>query len=588
MLYRVAAICLTLACLPAQGGQEPPPPPTRPDAAQVRTQLPRLLAELDSPRFDVRERAAGQFEAWLGRSELAGVLAEEFARRLVDPQLSFEVRWRLERWSKRLPTLRRPTGEASDEELARLIGQLDDDSYAVREGAARRVQWLAGNPRLVGALLVRLKARLADPAISEEARQRLDPLAREIRGAWLTSDPAQWRLPPVSDEQIRVWTEELLRPADGPRSAVRWSAAQQELLDTLARDEYVPRVSAILRQRMAATNDPEAAARLDAVLDWTRPAMVAEYWQARRHLGEQHLTVGEPSQAEGAARPSHFDRIDDRVAHCVSGNTLAPGDYPTGIAFLHPLREDAFFHLVNLPSPRRRLAYSYEVKRDEATRLADITRRTVERFEVDHRVLSEAEWKVLENLDLKLVSGFAGRYLAAAKPRQVQSAWPSVEALAELLAEQGTVEAAPGLTKAVEVADADRWPLALRRGLWLAGLAIAARTPWEQSDAWLAGLVERKELVDEQTGAQVGATAAALLLARHREPLGRFGLLPVGALVDATTSGRPRELQGYRYAASDSPAETVRWWKQRAARGSTPHPAPRPAERPAPTSSSRG
>jgi GNAT superfamily N-acetyltransferase len=40
------------------------------------------------------------------------------------------------------------------------------------------------------------------------------------------------------------------------------------------------------------------------------------------------------------------------------------------VAIPNPLRENAFFHLVNLPPPRRRMAYAYHVKRDEAGRLA--------------------------------------------------------------------------------------------------------------------------------------------------------------------------------------------------------------------------
>ena len=42
----------------------------------------------------------------------------------------------------------------------------------------------------------------------------------------------------------------------------------------------------------------------------TRPAMVAEYWQAGQCKGQQHLLIGVPSQSAEAPRPSHFDRID--------------------------------------------------------------------------------------------------------------------------------------------------------------------------------------------------------------------------------------------------------------------------------------
>ena len=95
------------------------------------------------------------------------------------------------------------------------------------------------------------------------------------------------------------------------------------------------------------------------MLDWTKPELVAEFWQGGHQTGEQHLVVGVPTLSPNAMKPTHFDRADDRVAHYVSGNSLSPGDYPVGEAFPHPLVEHGFFHLVNLPTPRRRMAYLY-------------------------------------------------------------------------------------------------------------------------------------------------------------------------------------------------------------------------------------
>jgi len=570
MTHRTATICLVLAWAAPIGVRS-----AEPDAAQVRSRLPQLLADLDSNRFDVRERAAGEIERWINTASLGSLLADEFSQRLVDPQLSYEVRWRLERWARRLPSPKvQPSAVPADAELDRLIDQLDDDSFAVRAGATRRIEWLAGDARVAGLLLGRLKRHLADASLSPEARQRLEPLARQVRGAWLTSDPAQWRLPPVTDAQIQAWVEELVRPTDAPETATR-SVAQQELLDLLARDEYVNRVATIVRRRLAQLSDREVAARLEAILDWTRPAMVAEYWQGGRHLGEQHLTVGEPSQAEGATRPSHFDRIDDRTAHCVSGNTLTPGDYPSGIAFLHPLRDDAFFHLVNLPTPRRRMAYAYHVKVDERTRLALITRRTIERFEADHRVLSPNELKVLDSLDLSQVSGFAGRYLAAATPQTASNAAACVEYVADWLAEKGTAEGSAGLVRAIVRADTDRWPLTLRQALWHAGLTIAARTPWPHVDTWLAGLARRTERLDEETDSQLGATACGLLLVHHRETPERFGLVATGARVASITTAPSPEVQGYRFATAESPAAILRWWKDKREAVKSPSPLAR-------------
>jgi hypothetical protein len=61
---------------------------------------------------------------------------------------------------------------------------------------------------------------------------------------------------------------------------------------------------------------------------------------------------------------------------------------------------------------------------------------------------------------------------------------------------------------------------------WIAALAIAAREPWEDVDRWLAGLVEHPDRISFGQGTQgdVGATAAAMLLAKHGEDPAQFGL----------------------------------------------------------------
>src|SRR5208337_1793176 len=120
-----------------------------------------------------------------------------------------------------------------------------------------------------------------------------------------------------------------------------------------------------------------------------------------------------PTISPGAAHPSHFDRADDHVAHCVSGNALTPGDYPVGVAFSAPnwhANTQGFFHLVNLPSPRRQIAYSYYVKTDPAVRLAKISRRTLDRFLSDKRLMNDSELGILGQLDAQEVSCFASHY----------------------------------------------------------------------------------------------------------------------------------------------------------------------------------
>ena len=148
---------------------------------------------------------------------------------------------------------------------------------------------------------------------------------------------------------------------------------------------------------------------LQSVLDCARPAMVAEYWQNRRCRSQQYLMIGIPSLPEGAPRPSHFDRIDNKTAHCVSGSNLSPGDHPVGLAIPHPHPSlpGAFFHLVNLPTPRRRMVYEQSTGQgSDATRLAEISRRTLDKVLLEKRKLTDREIVILATLSRAEVSRF--------------------------------------------------------------------------------------------------------------------------------------------------------------------------------------
>ena len=108
--------------------------------------MPRLLKDLDSDQFDTRRRAATTLEGWVARPDLGPWLANEFQKALLDPQLSFEVRWQLERWSPRLPEVAAmPIKAVSTADLDRMFAELDADSYATRLGASRRLAWLLHN-----------------------------------------------------------------------------------------------------------------------------------------------------------------------------------------------------------------------------------------------------------------------------------------------------------------------------------------------------------------------------------------------------------------------------------------------------------
>jgi len=546
-------------------------PPTVVDEGRLRADLARLLAELDSDRFEVRTHAAERLDEWVAKPELGSFLGAEFRRVLVRPDVSFEVRWRLRRWSRRLPDPPvGPVGEAPPEELDRLARQLDDDSYAVRVGATKRLDWLLGNPKLVCPVMIRLKQRLASITPGAEAHQQLEAAWQRARGAWLLNDAASEKLPAVSDEQINRWLDALTRPVS-PDAVQRHSqaAAERELLDLLVRDEYLPRLIPLLNARLARDPGINAAARLQSLLDWTKPELVAEYWQGRHQLGQQHLLVGVPSLSPGATNPSHFDRADEREAHCVSGNSLSPGNYPVGEAFPHPRQENAFFQLVNLPTPRRRMAYLYFVQTSESDRLAAISRRTLNRVLTDRRVLSEPELVMLAELDPVEVSRFAGKYflllddgpLAAIGPRRLGGRSSRFGIICALLAADGTKDALPGLVNAIEKnIFLPPTSLAPYRLPALAALSIAARDPWPEVDPWLARQIAKSEQLVEgrPAAAELGATAAAILLGRHGQKPAPFNLQPVGDPVL-----KRLRLEGYRFDDEASRKKVQQWWAEK-------------------------
>jgi hypothetical protein len=528
-------------------------------------QVARLLGELDSDRFEARRAAAEQFEKLMAKPELRRGLAAEFQRTLVRSDISFEVRRQVERWSRRLPL---PPAEAvadvSPKELDVLVRQLDDDSYGARVGAAKRVDWLLGNPKLIYPIMSRLKQRLSEGELDGEAKGRIEAVWQRARGTWLLSGGADRQLPTVSDGRISGWLDDLARPGTSGVSR----AAELELLDLLVRDDYVPRVKQAIEARLLEKPNADAAAKLRSLLDWTKPELIVECWQGRRQITEQHLLVGVPTLFAGAERPTCFDRADERWAHCASGNALAAGDYSVGEAFPHPRLDSAFFHLVNLPTPRRRMAYTLCDKGDEKKRLAAISRRTLDRVLAYKRTLSEPELLMLEQLDPAEVSRFAGRYfLLVDDTATVLSGVHRLGGrpsrfgmICVRLAVDGGKEAMPELAEAIaKKRFLPPTALAPYRLEWLAAFSIAARDPWPGVDVWLAERIAQTEPLVESLSpsAELGATAAAMLLKRHGQDPAGYGLLPVNDALLAYL-----HIGGYRFGGKDSRVKVRQWWWQ--------------------------
>ena len=138
------------------------------------------------------------------------------------------------RW---LPAVRsEPPQEVSEEEIERLVRQLDDESYAVRVGALERLQWMAGSERLVKPIMLVVKRRLSEPSLSDDTYVRVDSVRNIAWGTWLNSDANDWDLP-VSSAQIEKWLDALQQPVlpSHRRGAIGRRVARQELLDVLRR-----------------------------------------------------------------------------------------------------------------------------------------------------------------------------------------------------------------------------------------------------------------------------------------------------------------------------------------------------------------
>ena len=542
------------------------------DAGEVRHEVRRLVEQLDSDTFIDRKTATNRLSDLVSQPAMGKILAQEFERILLQVETSFEVRKHLEQLSRDLPPPEpEPGGEVSADEIERLVTQLEDDSFAKRMGAAKRIDWVLNDPRMALPFCTSLKQRLGERGLTADASTWLEPVLERARGVWLATDPREEDLQPVADDRIGRWIDDLARPIlDTDTRAVRrgrW-IAERELKDLLAGEKYVSQVKRLLESRLAGdTIEPQAAARLKALLELTRPAMVAEFWEGRQHGGTQHLLIGVPSVYPGGT--SCFDKIDDRVAHCASGVNLVPGDYPVGVAVPHPVRETALFHLINLPTPRRRMAYEYQSKTDQSMRLAAISRRTFKWMLDRKRPLPEAELVMLEHLDTEELSRFAGDFFNAVEDRPLSregklraaGRFSQHRVICALLARSGTREVIPGLSKAIDegrflasVADCKyNFPA-------MAALAIAARDPWPEVDKWLADQIKQSDplVLDRDRGPELGATAAGVLLNRHRQTPSDFKLEPLTDPFFLDVN-----LLGYRFADERSREMVIKWWQGR-------------------------
>lgn len=535
-------------------------------------QVDRLIARLDDPDFSVRGKSAARLEELVARPELGVFLARRFRRALRGAETSFEVRARLEPLLAGLPAAADDEPGPHVSQIIPLVEQLGDDAYARRESAARQLRAMLSQADLIAPLWLELKQRLADPAASAADRRALAGLADQAREAWLVSGPNRVPLPKPAPGAIRRWIDEVsgLDELD-PRKRRQYAHARRELLDLIVRDDTRDEVLGMLRQRVEA--DEASGGPLQELLDFTRPGMAAEVWLNQNNVTVQYLIIGMPQFNDTVTerRATHFDRIDEQTAHCVSGNSLTPGDYPVRVAIPHPLPgHETMFCLTNLPTPRRRLIYEYQIERDERLRLQEITERTLNYYLQRQTPLAETEVLMLARLDRRSVSRFVGKYLDTVTNAPLLStlngiaSQPTVHgAIAAVLSQVGTHEAVPALERLARSGALGKRSYDNRLDVaWVAALAVARRDPWPTVDAWLAGLLDERVplTADPDAPPELGASAAGLLLSRHGAQTGPFGLHTAGESL--TDSFR---FIGYRFASERDRQDVKRWWQKQQA-----------------------
>ena len=179
-VHRLGVLFLLLLSAAAS----PAAKPTATEAERIRGKVSGLVRQLDSDRFDVRQKAGSRLQELVGMPDLHNCLAKEFERVLVRSDISFEVRWQLNRWLRNCrPTCQAPmpAEQLSGEEVDALVRQLDDDRYAVRSGRGPSAGLVVDQPKFGCPVLVRLKRALSANKLGIEAQRQIESVLERAR-----------------------------------------------------------------------------------------------------------------------------------------------------------------------------------------------------------------------------------------------------------------------------------------------------------------------------------------------------------------------------------------------------------------------
>jgi hypothetical protein len=535
----VLAALAPIAAIPAA------PPASLPVQGFPEELLSQLFVELDSPHFAVRETASKRLAELAQRYDAKETLAAALHNALARPDLSLEVRARLEPIAEEFAPPELPAG-ALPGEVDALVAFLADGDPRHRAAGQARLARLSERATTFRAVQAELKRHLARPELPFGVREALQTAHGRLRERLIDATDAAEPEFDVPADKIAAWIGEVARgasPDDAKARRIAVESAFRELEDTLLCDRLAPMVSEALANRLKeGVADADASRRLERLHEWSLPGLAAESWSEGDLVSLQLLVIGLPQRPVGAPRITLFDRADDKTAHCASGNSLVPGTYPIGQAIPHPELYGSFFHLIHTPTPRRKARYALTYRRQTtAERRLRLTEQTVRGWTAVKRHPSDVEIDLLfDELDGAAVSKAVGEYLAAVDDRDDDEVsylgFPSGASrharVAFKLIRNGTHEALPGLVKALDVGRF-RPPTAKGNQYhygWMAVLGICRRDPWPGVDDFLAGLLHRRERLfvpanDAQDEVpEVGATAAAILAERNGWKPAELGL----------------------------------------------------------------
>lgn len=522
-----------------------------------------IFALLDSERYSLREEARQRLAACAENPAAQAGLARAIQEKLAEEGVSYEVQHILERTLKTLPVeygkkpvnAERPVSEA---EITQLAQQLQAPDPATRMFAQRKLEALADHPACALRVYEAVCGEIRDHAGTAGDENALLAVASQARQRWLVMPDTPENTPVMTETQIAGWLRRVMQPVSGAADSAETPVDEtekipgfaplrqlfpgQELLktpeiaafqktldpkersrriacwnaircleDALACQKYAPVVERKLREMAGNTQlTPDAEAVMEYLRSLSAPIIAAEYWTGERLSHAQILEIGVPQKSGTMPSETFFDRMDGEMVHCEKGNSLKQGMYRIGHAIPQPGNPDAYFHLVNLSSPRRQLTYPAFMQAHPEERWTEIVLRTLTPRLERKECLHTAELVMLARIQRAAAVQLAGRFLEEVPeketdaPReitdQIQTEFSTHfrgqkvthhALLCYLVGKYGTKNDAPVLLAAIR-----KWPsLACGENQqyamgYVAAFCLAERDPWEGVDAWLLSVLE--------------------------------------------------------------------------------------------------